>query len=50
MGHGKFGELYIVCVHATRVRAKRAHLYVHIFVDGLYPNWLGIYYESPQVA
>jgi hypothetical protein len=41
----EFGELYIVCV-----RAKRAHLDVHLFVDELPPHLLGIYYKSPQVA
>jgi hypothetical protein len=44
MGHNPLGGLYILCVHKC-ARSVRSHI-----VDGLSPNLLGIYYESPQVA
>jgi hypothetical protein len=41
-----------VCVHAmcARVRAKRTHARVRLFLDRLCPNLLGTYFKSPQVA
>jgi hypothetical protein len=49
MGDDTLGGLFI-CVCTQCVRAKRAHVCVHLFLDGLSQSLLGIYYESPQVA
>jgi hypothetical protein len=51
MGRCTLRGLYLcVCTQRARVHAKRTHMCLSLFLEGLCPNLLGTYYDSPEGA